>query len=209
MIYKHLVFINVLIFALPILVDSTLGLDSTAFIISQGSAKGFATGLFSPYQLITSSFLHANTVHLFVNMLALGYSIGPDVNKIYKNLRFIVIYFVSAVSGSLLSVIFQDNPYGSVGASGAIMGLVGSLMAFAFKTRQWSVFWSVTFMILLNFYFGIIIPNIDNFGHLGGLVAGFVIGYFMITPKIKSPRVYQKNFSHNIIDAKAIPQVNS
>jgi rhomboid protease GluP len=188
MIYKLLVVANLVVFAIPFLSDLLFGTNLTEVFISTGSLKGFQTGNFGFYQLATSPFLHAGIIHLAVNMYALGYSVGPDINKVFGDLRFSIIYFFSGMGGSLLSASFQTNPYGSVGASGAIMGLVGALAAFAVKTEQWQLFWSVFSIVILNFWLGLTVTGIDNFGHLGGLLTGFLFGYFMITPRLPTTK---------------------
>ena len=61
------------------------------------------------------------------------------------------------------------------------------MAAFAVRAEIWKLFGSVAAIVLLNFYLGFNIPNIDNWGHFGGLLGGFIIGYFLLTPKIKDP----------------------
>lgn len=186
-VYKIITAINILVFLVPFAFDIFVGSNFTGLIISLGSLKGFQTGLFNPIQFLSAPFLHAGFLHLFVNMYALAYSIGPDVNKIFKNKNFLIVYIGSSITGSLASASFLANPAGSVGASGAIMGLVGALAAFAVRSEIWNLFGSIAAIVLLNFYLGFSLPNIDNWGHFGGLVGGFVIGYFLLTPKIKRP----------------------
>lgn len=201
MIYRFLVFVNIIVFAVPVVFDLLFGSNLTETFVTTGSLKGFQTGGFGFYQLATSPFLHAGIIHLAVNMYALGYSVGPDINKVFGNLRFSIIYFFSSLGGSLLSASFQTNPAGSVGASGAIMGLVGALTAFAVKTQQWQLFWSVVSIVILNFWLGFTIAGIDNFGHLGGFLTGFLFGYFMITPKL--PDSKPTRYESPIIDVEA------
>jgi len=186
-VYKIITAINIMVFMIPFVLDLVLNTSITNLIILLGSLKGFQTGLFNPLQFLTAPFLHAGLLHLFVNMYALAYSVGPDVNKIFKNKNFLIVYICSAFTGSLASALFLTNPAGSVGASGAIMGLVGALAAFSVRAEIWNLFGSITAIVLLNFYLGFTLPNIDNWGHFGGLLGGFVIGYFLLTPKIKSP----------------------
>jgi|694.fasta_scaffold26952_6 rhomboid protease GluP len=200
MIYRLLVIVNVVIFAVPFLLDLLVGSNSTEQFLTLGSLKGFQTGGFEFYQLATAPFLHAGVIHLAVNMYALGYSIGPDINKVFGDLRFSIIYFFSSLGGSFLSASFQTNLAGSVGASGAIMGLVGALAAFAIKTRQTQLFWSVFWVIILNFWLGFTISGVDNFGHLGGLLTGFVLGYFMITPRLPETKV--THYKPNVIEVE-------
>lgn len=188
-VYKIITAINILVFLIPFVFDIATGSNLTLLSISLGSLKGFQTGSFNPIQFLTAPFLHAGLLHLFVNMYALAYSIGPAVNGVFKNKNFLIIYFVSAISGSLFSALFLNNIAGSVGASGAIMGLVGALAAFAVRSEIWNLFRSIIIIVLLNFYLGFVISNIDNWGHLGGLLGGFVVGYLLLTPKVKKPEI--------------------
>ena len=85
------------------------------------------------YRLLTASFLHIGVFHLFFNMLAL-YQVGNEIEKYYGANKFLIIYLVSAIVGSLTSMLF--NPaYISAGASGAIFGLFGSLLFFGTQYR--------------------------------------------------------------------------
>lgn len=198
--YQILTIINILVFLLPFTFDVLTGSNLTLLSIQLGSLKGFQTGQFYPIQLVSAPFLHAGFLHLFVNMYALAYSIGPDVNKIFRNKNFVIIYIGSSLSGSLFSSLFLNNPAGSVGASGAIMGLVGALAAFAVRTKIWNLFGSIVAIVILNFYLGLSFPNIDNWGHLGGLIGGFIIGYFLLTPPIKQPEIIHYQSTETVLN---------
>ena len=84
------------------------------------------------YRLITGAFLHANILHLASNCYAL-YIVGKQIESFYGKAKFLYIYFFSLICGSLLSIALSENP--SVGASGAIFGLMGSLVAFGYYYR--------------------------------------------------------------------------
>ena len=127
------------------------------------------------YRLITCAFVHVDIVHLMCNMYAL-YSIGSLAESYYGKIKFTLIYFVSAITGSLLSIIMSDTF--SIGASGAIFGLLGCLLYFGYHYRVY--FGSVLLnkivpVIVLNLFIGFMIQGIDNFAHIGGLVGGFLI----------------------------------
>lgn len=127
------------------------------------------------YRLITCAFVHIDIVHLMCNMYAL-YSIGSLAESYYGKIKFTLIYFVSAITGSLLSIIMSDTF--SIGASGAIFGLLGCLLYFGYHYRVY--FGSVLLnkivpVIVLNLFIGFMIQGIDNFAHIGGLVGGFLI----------------------------------
>ena len=125
------------------------------------------------YRLITGTFLHANIFHLIFNCYAL-YIIGTQIENFMGKWKYLVIYFVSALTGSLLSIILNDAA--SVGASGAIFGLMGSLLYFGYHYRVYlgSVLKSqIIPLIVINLLIGFASGgSIDNFAHIGGLIGG-------------------------------------
>ena len=126
------------------------------------------------YRLITSTFIHADILHLACNMYAL-YIFGNQIESFVGKLKFIFIYFISALVGSLISITFSTNF--SVGASGAIFGLLGSLLYFGYHYRLYlgSVIKSqIIPIIVLNLIIGFSVQGIDNFAHIGGLIGGLL-----------------------------------
>ena len=124
------------------------------------------------YRLITGAFLHANFVHLILNCYSL-YVIGSQIENFMGKWKYLIIYFVSAITGSMLSALLSDGA--SIGASGAIFGLMGSLLYFGYHYRVYlgNVLKSqIIPLILLNLLIGFITPGIDNFAHIGGLIGG-------------------------------------
>ena len=126
------------------------------------------------YRLLTTAFLHIGLLHLLVNSYSL-YVIGSQLESFLGKFKFLFIYIVSAICGSLMSIIF----YGSVsaGASGAIFGLLGSLLYFGYNYRVFlgNVLKSqIIPLILLNLSLGFVVNGIDNAAHIGGLVGGMI-----------------------------------
>lgn len=130
------------------------------------------------YRLISSAFLHWDVVHLALNMFAL-WMIGPLVELSMGRLRFGVIYAVSLMAGSAGSMLVEPNAF-TVGASGAIYGLLGALVI-VFRDRGISI-WSsgLGLTLLINFVFTIGIPGISIGGHLGGLVGGLAATWILL-----------------------------
>lgn len=129
------------------------------------------------YRLITAAFVHANVLHIFFNMYAL-YALGPQIEKFYGRKRYLLIYLGSALLGSLLSVVLTNNV--SVGASGAIFGLFGSMLYFGYKYRatlDGFLRSGIIPVIVINLLLGFMIPGIDVYGHIGGLLGGLVLSY--------------------------------
>ena len=127
------------------------------------------------YRLFTSIFLHGSLLHLVLNMYSL-YVIGPQVESFFGKVKFLFIYLVSGICGSLLSIAFSHNTI-SIGASGAIFGLLGSLLYFGYYYRAYlgnAVKSQVLPIIIINLMIGFLLPNIDNGAHIGGLIGGIL-----------------------------------
>lgn len=128
------------------------------------------------YRLLTSMFLHSGLFHLFFNMYAL-YIIGPQVESFFGKTKYLIIYLLSGISGSLLSVAFNVNTV-SVGASGAIFGLFGALLYFGYNYRGYlgNVIKSqILPVVIINLIFGFISTGVDVAGHIGGLIGGIIV----------------------------------
>lgn len=127
------------------------------------------------WRLLTSVFLHIGIVHLIVNMYSL-YIIGRQLETFLGKFKYLIVFLGSGVLGSLLSVVLQPNV--SAGASGAIFGLLGSLLYFGYHYRLYLgavLKTQVIPVIILNLIIGFSLPGIDNFAHIGGLVGGYLI----------------------------------
>ena len=127
------------------------------------------------YLLLTSTFLHASILHLGFNMYAL-YVIGNQVETFIGKTKFLIIYLVSGITASMLSALLTQGY--SLGASGAIFGLMGCLLYFGYHYRLYlgSVLLSqIVPVILLNLFLGFSFSGIDNAAHIGGLIGGLFI----------------------------------
>ncbi len=127
------------------------------------------------WRLLTSVFLHYEITHIMFNMVTL-YFFGSIAERIFGVSRFLVIYVLAGIAGSLLSVAFAGNS--SLGASGAVFGLFGALLAFGqFNRKAFSmtIGTSVYALLAINLIFGFIMPNVNNWAHIGGLIGGFLI----------------------------------
>ncbi len=126
------------------------------------------------WRLLTSIFLHAGFLHLAVNMYAL-YILGSQLETYIGKLKFSVIFLISGVLGSLMSVLLTDVI--SVGASGAIFGLAGALLYFGYHFRLYlsnALKNQILPVVIINLALGFIIPGIDVAAHIGGLVGGYL-----------------------------------
>lgn len=143
------------------------------------------------WRLLTATFLHANLIHLAVNGWAL-LQLGSLVETLFGSSRFAAIYFASGLGGSVASVawdLISGREVPSVGASGAIFGLLGALIAFLARHRDRltpaarSLLGQLLFWAAINIVFGFTAPMIDNAGHLGGLAVGLACGAVIGTPR--------------------------
>jgi membrane associated rhomboid family serine protease len=137
------------------------------------------------WRLITPVLVHANLFHIFFNMYALWIA-GPIVEGIYGARRFLAMYLVCGIAGSVASFIFTAGP--SVGASGAIFGLFGVIFA-AMRTHQpfldrrsRALAAQIGMLILVNLAigFGLMGGIVDNAAHVGGLLAGLWLGFILV-----------------------------
>ena len=127
------------------------------------------------WRLITSTFLHIGIIHLIVNMYSL-YIIGRQLESLLGKFKFLIVYLGSGLLGSLLSVVVHSTI--SAGASGAIFGLLGSLLYFGYHYRLYLgnvLRTQVIPVIIVNLLIGFMLPGIDNFAHIGGLVGGYLL----------------------------------
>ena len=127
------------------------------------------------YRLLTGIFLHGNEWHLFFNCYAL-YVIGSQIENFLGRVKYIIIYLFAGLIGSLFSMTFTGNP--SIGASGAIFGLMGALLYFGYYYRVYLgnvAKNQILPLILLNLGLGFFLDGVDNFAHIGGLIGGIMI----------------------------------
>jgi rhomboid protease GluP len=137
------------------------------------------------WRFFTAIFLHIGFFHLLMNSIALYY-LGSAVEKIYGTSRFIVIYVIAGLFGSISS--FAFNSQVSAGASGAIFGCFGALLCFGVIHRK--LFFrtmgvNLIVILIINLGFGFMMPMIDNSAHIGGLIGGFLASSFLYLPKYK------------------------
>ena len=127
------------------------------------------------YRLLTGIFLHNDFFHILFNCYAL-YVIGSQIESFFGKFKFIIIYFFSGLIGALFSITFGN--YASVGASGAIFGLMGALLYFGYYYRVYLgnvVKSQILPLIIINLVIGFLSTGIDNFAHIGGLIGGLLI----------------------------------
>lgn len=173
-----LIVLNVLVFLIMELFGSTYDVH---FIAKYGGIHPFL--VFEAHQwwrLIAAGFIHFGVVHLLNNMVIL-YGIGERLERAVGAWRMIVIYIVALIGGSLFSctmMLFTGNYAVSAGASGAVFGIIGGFLWILILSRgqlEGITAKRLVFSIILMIYFGFASSGIDNWGHIGGLISGFLM----------------------------------
>jgi rhomboid protease GluP len=172
------VFVYILqILGSAILGDSSYGIDYVTLFGARISEAIYAGQV---WRLITPVFLHGSFAHIFFNMYAL-LSIGSVLERHFGHGRFLLLYFLGAFSGNVLSFLFTQGY--SVGASTAIFGLIAAEAIFFYQNRNLfgsyakQAISNAVFIIVINLFLGLA-PNIDTWGHIGGLLGGAIFAWF-------------------------------
>ena len=168
-----LIIINILVFIMMYIFGN--GSEDAITLLNFGANYPELIKAGQYYRLLTSAFLHIGFLHLIFNNYAL-YVIGSQLESFLGRTKFFIVYLVSALCGSLMSMIFSDGI--SAGASGAIFGLLGSLLYFGYNYRVYLggvIKSQIIPLIVLNLIIGFITPGIDNAAHIGGLLGGLGI----------------------------------
>lgn len=164
-----------------------------SFVLSRlGASLPLPVDIVQPWRLVTACFLHANLMHIFFNMWVLV-DIGPAVEELYGSPRFLFLYTVCGIGGYILS---SASPYisilralhlasggFSIGASGAIVGLIGVLLAITYRRRSTGMQMlreQVWRWVIYLAIWGFLFPGIDNMAHLGGGITGFMLASIMM-----------------------------
>ncbi len=140
------------------------------------------------YPIFTAMFLHFDIGHLANNMVMLV-AVGRYVEKEMDTIKFMIVYIISGLIGNVLSIlgdIYSGKYVVSAGASGAVFGLVGALLAMAIKNRgriEGLGVKQILLMIALSLFSGFTSAGVDNVAHVGGLVSGFILGLILFKRK--------------------------
>ena len=155
-----------------------------AWLTASVNEFAFSYGLHPPavalngevWRLITAGFLHGSFLHLLFNMYVL-WLLGSELEEILGHLKFTSLYLIALLGGSTASYWFSDPAVFSVGASGAVFGLMGAFLIVGSRLRQDVS--QIMGLIAINVGIGFIVPGIDWRAHLGGLVAGAAVAWFL------------------------------
>jgi rhomboid protease GluP len=184
---------TILMYILQVTSATLLGANFLQYML-QGSSNGVYFDILSLYgmkinqailqgqywRFITPVLLHGSILHIGADMYAL-YVLGPSLERHFGHIRFILLYLLSGFAGNVASFIFTSSP--SLGASTAIFGVLAAQGVFIYQNRQMfagrarAALTQIIFLAVLNLAIGTS-PSIDNWGHVGGLVAGAMFTWF-------------------------------
>ena len=176
-----LIFICILVFILMYVLGNGSTDNYTLLVFGANVDTLTKNGYY--YRLFTSMFLHIGILHLLCNMYSL-YIIGKEVENVFGKVKYLIIYLLSGIAGSILSLAFNHNTI-CAGASGAIFGLLGALLYFGYYYRTYlgvTLTRSIIPVIVLNLIIGFTSSGIDNAAHIGGLVGGILIAMAVGVP---------------------------
>jgi rhomboid protease GluP len=168
-----LILLNLILFLLMTLAG---GSTKTSVLIQFGAKVNSLILQGEVWRFFTSMFLHIGFLHLAFNLYAL-WALGPITETLIGRTRYLIIYILCGISGSIASFLFTDAL--SAGASGAIFGLLGALVS---HTRKSPGLWKSGFgknliiIIFINLSLGFFQPGIDIYAHIGGLICGLILG---------------------------------
>ncbi|RIJ69457.1 rhomboid family intramembrane serine protease [Nakamurella silvestris] len=174
-----LIAINVIVFLIVSIQAGSADNPSRSALWIDGALIPGAVSDGDYYRMVTAGFLHGGLIHVGLNMLSL-YFLGPTLERILGRTRFAVVYLISLL-GSSVSVLLLSSPtVPTIGASGAIFGLLGAL-AVTFKRMNYDLR-QLAVLIVINLVITFRVDGISWQAHLGGLVVGAIVGAAMVYP---------------------------
>ena len=160
------------------------GSTSPDVLVRLGAMEGQLIASGEYWRLLSAMFLHSGLIHLGFNVIGL-FIFGQQIERLYGYSRFFAIYFLAGLAGSITSYAFNisssPNSIG-IGASGAVFGILGALVAFFLSHRNMlgemgrQTLTGLVVLAAINLVVGFVMPGIDNFAHMGGFVCGFLLG---------------------------------
>ncbi|MCK6404571.1 MAG: rhomboid family intramembrane serine protease [Rhodocyclaceae bacterium] len=183
---RALIAANLLVFVAMLFSGAGLWHSPNGVQLAWGANFGPATQDGEWWRLASAMFLHFGALHLGLNMWAL-WDGGQWVERMYGHARFLALYLAAGLAGNLASTVFHAGQAVSGGASGAIFGLYGALLAYLWLRRRelhpqefrWLFGFALAFSAL-TIAFGLVVTGIDNAAHLGGFVTGILLGIALL-----------------------------
>lgn len=134
------------------------------------------------YRLFMAMFLHGSLIHFLANSYFL-YMIGRIAEKLLGKVKYIIIYLISGIGSSLLVWALGQNNRITIGASGALFGILGALLVLTYLKPHWFTAYgirNIRTLVIINLAFTFIISYISVYGHIGGFVTGMILIYFLM-----------------------------
>ena len=174
-----LVALNILIFLLSLLLPDTIhdaGVLNVYLVLEEGEVN----------RLLSATFLHADFMHLFSNMILLFY-LGAVVERNVGHILFALLYLVSGITGNVFTLVYevaQRESWESLGASGAVFGVMGAMLVLLLKLPKAqrngsSLLRRVGFMVVYSLFMGMRSNAVNNIAHIGGLLTGALLAFVM------------------------------
>lgn len=182
-----LVAINVAVFIAMCLNGVNIFKPDAEAVLSWGSNYGPLTSSGQWWRLVTNTFVHFGILHIAFNMWAL-YASGRTVERLFGSVRFMLLYLFAGIAASMVSLLWHSD-VNSAGASGAIFGVFGGMLAFVLNKRN-EVPQSVMIeqrnstigFAAYSLFYGVAHAGVDNAAHVGGLAAGLAMGFVLARP---------------------------
>ncbi|MBJ2173675.1 rhomboid family intramembrane serine protease [Aureibaculum sp. A20] len=178
-----LILLNILVFIIMTFSGINIASPTAKELLEFGGNRRFEVLNDEYWRLLTSVFIHGGLMHLIMNLFGLGLA-GSLLENVLGHTRLFISFIVCGILASLASIYWYENTI-SVGASGAIFGLFGLILAFTIFKIYPNYMRGITWILLglyagLNLLVGFFMSGIDNAAHIGGLISGFVIGGLLI-----------------------------
>lgn len=188
-----LVAINVAVFIVMCIAGVGFFAPDGEAVVRWGSNYGPLTTSGQWWRLLTNTFIHFGLLHIAFNMWAL-YSSGRTVERLFGSTRFVLLYLFAGIAASMTSLLWNPG-VNSAGASGAIFGVFGGMLAFVLNPRN-AVPQSVmvehrnSTLVFAGYslFYGMAHSGIDNAAHIGGLIAGLAMGFLLARPLTSEAR---------------------
>jgi len=187
----------VFVYVLTIGLQAFLQISFIESLITLGANVNYLVADGQVWRLVTAIFLHGSILHLFVNMYSLN-SIGNEIEYVFGKWKLFLVFILAGISGNVFSFLLSisnlsngfvaiNTPHISVGASGAIFGLLGYLLGKKLNERKLMMegkylnvdMNSLIIVIILNLFIGFTVPNIDNNAHIGGFILGVILSFLL------------------------------
>ena len=202
-----LIGVNVLVFVAMVVTGISPVHPTLEDLVKWGADAGTFTLLKEPWRMLTSNYLHDGILHIGFNMWCL-WSLGALAERIFDRWTYFITYCLCGLGGSLASIVIHPNGVG-VGASGAIFGVAGALIAALYLGNLpvhpgalKATLKSLLSFAAYNLIFGAVVPGIDNSAHVGGLITGLAIGA-ALAPRLASTPDERSAWNRGILIASA------